>query len=292
MQHTNIDKEFVIVSDGNEDQAGATVWWRLHGEADRQALVLALENEALDQVTDPKPVEPETALRRAVDGLRGKRRLVRPLRRGAWAIIEEELDVSNDKLKHWNGPTVTLDKIGRAILKNASVDEAQQVQTSYAHFLDVLTTHDVSHWLLTQIERLGAIGLREGGGIYYVPPQRMPEWRAIVGALQEAAPSHHVYMVPTVRMTADGARAILDSLTSEIESEVTRVFNEVVSGELGVRALDKRADDSKALLAKVAQYESVIGERLENLRAQVGALEVDVAAARLAAEAAREDGAA
>src|SRR5262245_9986978 len=81
-------REFVVVQDG-DDSAGATVWWRLRGDCDRAALSAALESAHLGYRT-PAPHSPEIALRRAISVLRGKRRLIRPLRRGAWAVVEEQ----------------------------------------------------------------------------------------------------------------------------------------------------------------------------------------------------------
>jgi hypothetical protein len=283
----SVDRDYVVVADGEEAGAGATIWWRLHGEADRSKLVMELQSRGIDHM--PKVVEPETALRRAVGVLRGKRRLIRPLRRGSWAVVEEELDDLNDKLKHWEGPTISLDKIGRAVLKNSTPEEAQQVREAFDYYLEALETTDISGWLIAQAERLGAIGLREGGGIYYLPPQRMKEWRQLVDALTTVHPKHSIYMVPTVKLTQDGARAILDSLTFEIEAQVATLTSEVVSGDLGVRALDTRADKSKALLTKVTDYEELLGTKLEKLRDQIANLSVDVAAAKLAAEALKDE---
>lgn len=301
-----IQNELVIVQEG-DDAAGATVWWRLRGEVDRERLRHSLdEHRAHYTISPPGSVDPETALRRAVGVLRGKRRLVRPLRRGMWAVVDEEVDASRDVLKHWSGPTITLDKIGRVVVKqplpsspaDAAIDRAtcatlqEDLGKGYDHFMGALTTEDISAWLIANVERLGAVGLRDGGGIYYVPPHGMGALRALTGALAEASQDRHaVYVVPTVRMTRDGARAILDSLTAELDLEMTRVRNDVISGDLGVRALENRAEQTKGLLAKLDQYEALLDRPLASARNMVLNLSADLAAAVLAAEAAAEDAA-
>lgn len=282
--------DFVMVQDADEDAAGATVWWRLRGDCDRLALLDALETRGLSAY-GPAAHSPEIALRRAVAVLRGRRRLVRPLKKGSWAIIEETLQPSGEELKHWTGPTVHLDKIGRAVVKNSTVEEAQAVKDAYEYHFDALTTEDVSLWLITQAWRLGAIALRDSGGIYYLPPQAMREWRQITDALAEVTNRHAVYKVPTVRMTKDGARAILDSLLADIETSVADIRKEVLSGELGVRALETRASRAVDLLNKTEQYESLLGTRLETARTMFETLQSEVVAAKLAAEAAAEDAA-
>ena len=279
--------ELMIVKDDDVDAAGATVWWRLSGTVLRETLVEQLEARGIAH--RPKTIEAETALRRAVSVLKGKRRLLRPLRRGAWAIVEESLVLGADELKHWTGPTVSMDKIGRCVVRNATQAESEAVTAAYDRFFDELTTEDIASWLIDNVHRLGAVGLRDGGGIYYLPPDRLPEWRSLVDALSAASPAYKVYMVPTVRMTADGMRAILDSLTAEVMIDVEKVSDELALGDLGPKALDKRAADAGQLLAKVSRYEALLGTKLDELRKDVSELETAVVAAKLAAEAAREE---
>ncbi len=287
MHVSQVEKEFVIVEDAHEDIAGATTWWSLSGEADRTQLEVEAKVRGIGR--KPRLIEPETALGRAVATLRGKRRIIRPIRRGKWAVVEEELDITKEKLRHWEGPTVELDKVGRAVLTNATPEEAQQVRETYSRGLDILDVNDISDWLLRCVEDLGGIALRKGGGIYYVPPSGMKTWRLVIDALSVVAPACSVYCPPTVRMTKDAARALIDSLTTDIEERAESVTADVLSGDLGVRALDNRAERSRELLSKVSEYENLLGTRLERLRNVIGKLDVDVAAAKLAAEALQED---
>lgn len=285
----NVQRDYVIVPDADLLKAGAQIHWRLKGETDRVKLDEELKTRGLGNRL-PAVVEPETAIRRAVGRLRGKRRLIRPLgRRGSWAVVEEELDVTNEKLKHWDGPTISLDKIGRAVFKNATADEARLVTEAYEHCLDVLDTTDVSGWLIQQADRLRAAPLRAGGGIYYLPPQVLPEWLSLTEALAAAHPGHTVYVTPTIRMTPGGARAIIDGLVEDTLAQVEKIQGEVIDGDLGVRALEHRADVSRQLLTKVSQYEELLATPLETLRSALGKLGEDVAAAKLAAEALKDE---
>lgn len=283
-----LKKEFVAVQGADEALAGAQVMWTLRGELDRAALVTELTARGVQLM--PKVVEPETAIRRAVACLRGKRRLVRPLKKkGSWAVIEEELDDFHEKLKHWQGPTISLDKIGRAVFTNASAEEAQLVRKAYDHYLDVLDTTDVSSWLIALADRCSAISLRGGGGIYYIPPHRWGDWSNAVEALTTVHPKHDVFSIPTIRMTPQGARAIVDSLTNEILQQVEKTSNEIISGELGVKALENRYEESFDLLRKVTEYEKLLEAPLQSLRDTIADLGSKAAAAKLAAEALKDE---
>ena len=286
---TNIENQYVAVTSTSNDRAGATTWWRLSGEVLRADLVKALNDAGLTDLADTVPCpEPETALRRAVSELRGKRRLIRPIRRGVWAVIEEEVDMTKDKLKHWEGPVARLDKIGRAQLDNATPEEAELVTKQYAHHLQVLTTEDVSAWLSHRVQAASAVAMRGGGGVYYVPPAQMPLWRAIKNALASCAGGHRIHTLPTMEITSDGAEAILDALSTEVETACARIHKQCEEG-LGVRALEYRTTFGQGLLNKVTEYESLMGTRLDRMRELLGTLEVDVAQARMAAEAEVDD---
>jgi hypothetical protein len=284
--------DYMMVREG-DDGAGATVLWRLRGEFPRAKLVEAVQGHWF-KIPLPPVREPEVALRRAVAGLRGKRRLVRPVRKGLWAIIDEGIAADGNSLKHWSGPTVSLDAIGRLVVKNgmgsvmtaADDERVEELLKAYDHFLDALTPDDVSAWLIENAQRLGAVTMRDGGGLYYLPPGAMQEWRAIVDVLDRVSSGRHVVsMIPTVRMTRDGAKAILASLTIELEVEVERLRAELISGDLGVRALENRAALTATMLGKVEQYEALLATPMAGVRDMVNNLSTDLVAAKLAAEA-------
>lgn len=283
--------DYMIVNEASDDLAGATVCWSLTGDVNRTAFAEQLLAVSLEKHT-PEPHSPEVALRRAATVLRSKRRLIRPLKKGAWAVVDEQVQTSGGELgvtlKHWTGPTITLDKIGRPKLTNATAEEAKLVKDAYEYQLDALTTEDLSQWLIAQVERLGGVAMRRSGGFYYLPPRSMPEWRRIMSAVTGAHEGHAMYKVPTVRMTKDGARLILDSVKAEIEAEILSIGQEVISGELGVLALETRANRTDRLIAKATEYEVLLGSQLTHTQQALDKLRADVVAAKLAAEADEE----
>lgn len=271
-----------------DDSAGATIWWRLRGDVDRQQLSVELDKRWLKNQR-PDPHSPEVAIRRAASVLTGKRRFLRSIKKGLWALVEEAVEVSGDALKHWQGPTVTINKIGQPVVKNATQEEVDDVVKSYEYHLDALTTEDVSSWLIGQAERLGAVALRTGGGIYYLPPKAMKEWADVVASVHAASEGRHtVYKVPSVRMTTDGARAILDSLKEELEKKIGAIKGDLDGGQFGVVGLENRADTARDMLAKVGEYEALLGSPLEDLREALAELQAQVAASILAAESSEE----
>ncbi len=285
----NIGDELVAVTDAGLDAAGATVWWRLQGEVAHSHLVGALRAAGVTG-RDPAPCAPDTALRRAIGHLSGKRRLVRPLRRGSWAIVTER--ENRDELDHNTDYTVRLNQIGRiSITGAASNDEIDVITGHFNHYMDTLITNDVSAWLIEQAEAVNAVALRENGGIYFVPSgSSLRRWTQVTEALTQFS-CHLVYRLPTLK-TKDAVRAVVDSLTTEVDAQVSKATGEVISGDLGIRALNTKASFARTLGSKIKQYEDMLGIELGKLAASVDRLDQQIVAATLAAEQVAEEEAA
>lgn len=289
MSEVQMTPDFVAVPDGEVgfNNAGATVWWRLTSAVDVSTVRRALVTHGIDEGL-PRPPQAETALRRALAGLSGRRRLVRPIKKGVWSLVLEE--EANERLHHEQRLTVRLDKVGRPIVEPGQgvytsqiQQEADAIRDAFSANLDLLSTSDVSSWLTDAVVWLGGVPLRESGGVYFVPPGRpLERWKAIAKALESVA-AGTLYQMATMR-TQDAVKAITDSLATEIWAALDTMRAELISEDLGVRALENRAAQAKQLKSKVVQYERLLGTSLQKLADAVNAIDVDVAAAKLAAE--------
>lgn len=289
-----LENKFVIV-DGADDVAGATTWWRLRAEVPRADMQRSVqEPDGLDAIALPVP-EPEVALRRAVAEQRERRRLVRTVSPGVWAVVDEAVvaDRGAATLRHAVTLTVQLDAVGRLRAHNhlgsllSADDDARvgELMRSYQRHLVTLTPEDLSAWLIDNARRLDGVSLRPGGGIYYLPPRSVGRWRALTAALAQCSVQENVALiVPTIRMTVDGASAILEALTQELADEVTRLRREVISAELGPRALETRAARAQEMLRRVERYEQVVDRPTDLARELIDNLNADITAAKLAAQ--------
>lgn len=299
MQRPNI----VTVEACNE--AGATTWWSLSGEVDEAKLHAAWSARTLDPKLLPKATSPHAALRSAcmVEGKR--RRLVRPLGGGqtGYAIVDEQPSVEKtDPLRHRLLATVTLNAIGRPVFSDPEevvpataddrtrlIESARQiparVTAAYEHALDVLDHDVIGGWLPTLVYAANAVRLRESGGIYFVPRAGLDFWRLAAAALSEVS-SNVVYEIPALH-TASAVAAVLDALTAEATARTSAAFETIAGGERGARGLRSIETDATALLAKLAGYEELLGDKLTAIRARAEEARAAAAAAVLVAEAAR-----
>jgi hypothetical protein len=86
-------------------------------------------------------------------------------------------------------------------------------------------------------------------------------------------------------MDADAVRAVRDAVVAEVQAEASRIHDEVLSGELGGRALDTRRSRARELQEKISLYEHLLDVGLEGLHAAVDRADQAAAAAVLLASA-------
>ena len=277
----------VIVNDMDPSVAGALTYWMMSGDTSYPALVQALQDR-LPNRRAPSAPSPDKALRRAVVGLRQRRRLVRPLgaKVGGWAIVDEV--PLEGTLIHNATCYVKLaapNNVGELVsVEPADHTLAPMVRADFVKYLEQLSHGDLSGWLVRTVYRLGAVALRDTGGIYFIPKDSMAEWRLIREVVKEAGHGHEVFTIPALK-AEDTVNAVVRALEAEAEQELKYLQEAIAEGELGARALETRAGKCKSMLMKVRRYDSLLEQNQTNLVAKIEAMQAELVAASLAAEA-------
>jgi hypothetical protein len=293
MNMSSKSKGLVAVPAELRQFAGAITMWRLHGDVDPDALSATMSAQGLQHIAPPALPGPDAALRRALDEFRARRVLVRPLKnRGAWSLVSEELD-GDDVLHHAQTCTVTLDGVGRlsvSALGPGSDNLRDRIAEEYVRHSTMYSAHDVSAWLIAQCNRLAAVSIRDGGGVYFIPRANLPEWERITRAAQSANASTFcdVPALPTESVV----RAVLDAMRAEAEQAYAAIEEEINDGKLGARALASRAERCSAIAAKIVGYEELLDAKMTDLRAKLSDLQAGIAAAILKSDTAEEGAAA
>jgi hypothetical protein len=274
----------LVAIDSNLSTAGGLVYWQLHGGVLHASLCAAWREAGLEDAWLPAPVTAETALRRALDELADRRTLVRPLEgRGSWAVVQEH--VVDGELAHG---TVLRAKLAVGGLDLRGADElAERVRVAYAAHRAELSAADISLWLTRVMARLDAVTLRDRGGVYFVPADRVEVLRRVVGALREVSESV-VYQIPAVRCD-QAADAVLAAVEGEARAEIASIESYLAEDtEHGQRALKTRVETIGQVREKVARYEELFDRRLDSVRAGLAELRLRVAGLLVTAGAAAE----
>lgn len=258
-----------------EKTAGAIVFWRLSGELDLEKLTNAWRAAGLDEDLLPASPSPLAALRRAVNEMRGADRIIRPIK-GAhgFAVLDE---VQRDgEFEYTRTLAVRVTSIGALRWDTASAADEELVTASYQRNLTSIMQSDVSAWFSDLMDEVSAVGLRDTGGIYFVPAFAIDEWSRMVNAIR-CASAHVIASVPALR-SDEAKTAFLDAISQEAEASIAGMREEL-DGTLGKRALESRVLRAEAVETKIAAYEDLLGGKLDTLRERVHTLRAELSAA-------------
>ena len=270
------------------DIGGAVAFWTPAEFTDRTRLAAGLAPLGLEEyVPGPRPAA--SLLRDALeDALGGPRVLVRPLadRDGYTVIREERGRAGNAYTTALVARVGSIGSVGGDDPPRLAFDppdeRAALVEAAFARHSGRIPAAQLSLALVRIVERFGGTRLKPTGAIYWIPGPKLDDWAAVAGAVEGAAvgrPSA-VYLLRH-RLDADAVRAIRDAVVADVRGEVERIRAEVVSGELGGRALEGRRRRAVELRHKVLLYEDVLSVALRDLHAAVDGADQAAATAAL-----------
>jgi hypothetical protein len=263
------------------DVGGAIVFWNLAEWTHRGQLTAhfsALGLEAL--VPDPRPAP--AALRSALeDVFAGPRVLIRPLAsRDGFVVVKEDRGLAANRYQTeltarvvaGDPPTLTFDPWDNRVIS---------VQTAYQAQLGRVSASQVSAALVRIIESLGGTRLRPSGAVYWLPGNRVDEWCRVGRSVEIAADGAlSALYVLRHRLDQDAVRAVRDAVIAEVQAEANRIKDDVLTGDLGSRALETRKTQATDLRQKVLLYEDLLAVGLKGLHRAID--EADQAAATAA----------
>jgi hypothetical protein len=278
LQATPADSDLgiVVVPDAGAT-AGALVWWRLTGEIDHGAMCNAWVGAGLKDDDLIWRTSRADALAAAVARQTSKHTFARPLPKGGgWVLVNEATDTNTNDLS-WAG-NLRVSVNDRALAFSPIGHPAESaIQAAYAHALEAVSASAIGSWLAKQARNLGAIGLRQNGGVYFIPADVLAAWKERIAVIKSV--SAHVFQAVPAMKTEDAVAAIIDAMEQEAGREAADLEAEIMAGNLTERALNTRAERTADIATKVARYEKVLGAAMPALAARLEQLEATIAAA-------------
>jgi hypothetical protein len=140
----------------------------------------------------------------------------------------------------------------------------------------MLTSSDLGSWLADVVRspKFQGLGLRQHGGIYFIPPPAVPLWQQLKVILTNAK----LHAIPAMR-GPDAINALADSLAEEasrLQEEITEVKRKAYLAQkegagYGPRkaTLDRMAEQAARGLEKIQAYEKLLGRSLSNLSSKI-----------------------
>lgn len=257
-----------------DQTTGAVVYWQLSGDVDDADLARAWNDAGLDLGLLPNSPSPEVALNRAAKELQSRSVLIRQHPAGGWAIVKEFND--EGKLDYVVGPRVYLSKEGVIVVepaKHQSQGEADldacTVYEAFKKHQGLLSTTDISSALVNIASVLGAVGLRDRGGIYFVPKESIDTLH-VMKTVFSVVTAHVIHEIPALK-SDETVSAIVDALRREVQDAVVNVEGEI-NMDMGTRAAANRIKEMDALADKVSGYETLLGLELSDIQSHLSSL--------------------
>jgi hypothetical protein len=272
---------------GASASCGAISYWRLAGTLNYYDLCEAWEKAALPADELPEPPSEQVALRRALQQYEGPSTDIVTLPRGqGYAVVDRTFSENEEDHRpepvHTTRFKVWIDSAKGVCVSPANVALRKSLSADQQRAQGILTGGDIGSWLVTRINALAAIRLRDTGGVYFVPETHREKWSAL-GEVLHAISASRIYEIPALQ-SSRAVSAILDALREQASAELTRIETALESGELGARALQTLARDADERLALLKQYEDLLDVTQEDLRAKIEGVRARVVEAALAAE--------
>jgi hypothetical protein len=127
-------------------------------------------------------------------------------------------------------------------------------------------------------KQLHAVGLRDRGGVYFVPRDVLPTWRKIARVLADET-GHKVFEIPAVK-TDEAVEAILTAVRQHVRARFAEA-EEYLQGKLsnkGLNALERTLDETRDY---VQHYVDLLGQALPELAEKLESIKGALVAARI-----------
>ena len=273
----------LIATDSYEAANGSIVYWRIAGGVSAQRLTEAWAAAGLDAAKLPRIPEPLTTLRKVLKEIESEdnvKSVERDTTTLAGFAVLKKLKTSSGKAMWVTQWEALLDANGALVLSNVDgtafdEDLAELLHSKFELERKRLPHTTLSVWLVSLVHDCAAVGLRENGGLYFVPKPNMPLWHKYVGVLNQVS-KIRTFEIPALTST-QAAEAVLDALMNESQGLVEKIDDEIET--VGVRALRAREQSLDTYLNKLASYTSVVGDKLAGVQKNVEELKNRLAAA-------------
>lgn len=291
----------VAVPGADSAEIGRVVSWSVTGETDPAALRAAWDAAGLDEDWLPETCSIARAVRLAVDrhkraGYRvsvspGRQRGVRVL-----AVIDESsasVTLTARVVRTNDKPTLQVAPYGHPL--------AAAISTEWERLQGVIPAEIAGAWIGGLVSRLDGVHGILGSRSAFIPPEHIPAWKQIAGAI-EAGSAHRCKHMPALRSDdavaalaaslADEARATAAQLSAKLAKHYAAVQNGAEgsrgTGLLGPRALAGAQVECDQAMEHLERYETLLDRSLTDIRSILEETKATYVAAHLA-EVARRD---
>lgn len=229
----------------------------------------------------PPPRSKYVAMQESVRQCHGSyRNIIRPLAgRKGFEVKSEEKGEEENQHDHvvsyifLDDDNVTNSPYDKSLLDN--------VLANYANKIGLCSPKDLTSAVADIItKRLNGICLKDGGAVYWLPGEMVPQLFDVEKKILDAAPSFQL-SVFRHEMTDREKASVVAVATAEMAEKARKLTELVTSGELGTAALRNRERDCDELIKLAKYYENELSVSLTGTIEAIEAAKVAASAAAI-----------
>lgn len=259
---------------------GLVTFWTLAEFTDRARLAAAWESAGFGEAVPEERAKVSVLKDALAEVFQGTHFLVRPLAtRNGFAVVRED---RGSEQNSYNA-VVTAKVIDDADpVLTGDTSREYEVLNAFRRHAGTVTSQQLSAALVRILYKLGGTRLRPSGSVYWLPGDQAESWAAAVAGFELAGDGgKSVGYAIRHELDADSVVAVRDAIVHEVTTEAARLNHEILSGELGQRAVETRKKEALLLKSKVTAYEDILGVGLAHLKVTLDAVDQANATAAL-----------
>jgi hypothetical protein len=252
---------------------GALVFWTLSEQSNRDRLKAGLDALGFGEHV-PEPRANVTVLKDALIEVFGNRNyIIRPLSARQGFTVKTEAK-GNDDNEYETYLTAKVANEHDAPIFTGDQSRIHEITNLYFKMKGQLSSAQLGISLVAIMKAIAGIRLRPTGGIYWIEGKNVETWEKVV-TIAEGASDGGVTKGYVIKHSFDpqSISAVKDALVYEVTTEARKISEEILSGEVGNRAIKARKEEALALRAKVVEYENILGVALDSLKKNLDDIE-------------------
>jgi len=279
---------------------GYFVWWTVSNQKIRRDDMQKLIDAAGVKDNQGKPfkvpeVKARSAFLKAVREIRGQSKnkgiLIRKIKKESeeylFGLVDEDVNKHAQELNYSHSATMKFDPIHG----NLSVDQPHRgfdlVKERYAEYKDFMNSDDVREIVLTILNQIPTVSVRQRGGIYFVPEKFSAEvecLESLVGSLPGggevdlatvgtgSANGSYLAVAPQID-TEKSKKAIYKAFVASLKSRMQSFESDLEeNGITQTHALKTRLQEFKDMKAEIGFYRDALEFQVEDLTEGLDAL--------------------
>lgn len=259
---------------------GLVTFWTLAEFTDRAKLGAAWEASGFGEFVPEERAHVSVLKDALSEVFGGTHYLVRPLAtKDGFAVVREVR--GSDENSYSAVLTAKVFGDSEPVL-TGDTTKAFDVVMAYHKHAGRVTSQQMSAASVRILYKLGGTRLRPSGSVYWLPGDQAESWAAAVAGFEGAAHGgKSVGYAIRHELDADSVVAVRDAIVHEVTTEAARLNHDILSGDLGQRAVETRKREALLLKSKVTAYEDILGVGLAHLKATLDQVDQTSATAAL-----------